>query len=1121
MNSKPIFLAFLFWALALHTDAQNPLLQNFQSPPNAAKPRVWWHWMNGNITKEGIQKDLEWMDRVGIGGFQNFDASLFTPQIVKDRLIYMTPAWKDAFKFTTNLADKLGLEMAIAASPGWSVTGGPWVLAKNGMKKYVWSETRVVGTGRDQSIQLPHPPSNSGTFQNIKLEDDFAVSKPDAEPKNYYADAAVVAYKIPETDKTLEELNPKITSSGGTFDLKTLTDGDLNKSIYLPPTAVGENAWIQFEFSKPQTFKALTIVGGGGGPNFGFFGGGGVRTLVASDDGMNFKDVLKIPVSGIPQNTVTFAPTTAKYFRVLYKTLQPQPNPFASMAGMPQDKLEPKGTDVTEIVLHTSSRIERLEEKAAFTTTTTMNSFVTPETSDPVSKNDVIDVSAKMNADGKLNWNAPAGNWNIVRIGYSLTGRQNHPASPEATGLEVDKLDAQAVTDYLENYLDQYKDATGGLMGKKGLQCMVTDSYEAGSGNWTGNLMSEFAKRRGYSMINWLPVLTGHIVGSTEESEKFLFDYRTTLGDLIVENHYDLIGELLHKRGMLRYTESHEDKRVFVGDGMAVKRKADVPMAAMWTPGSLGGSADKENVRHSADIRESASVAHLYGQNLVAAESMTAIGNTWAYSPERLKRTADAEMAAGLNRFVIHTSVHQPVDDKIPGLGLGPFGQWFTRHETWAEYAKPWATYLARSCNMLQQGKAVVDVLYYYGEDDNITSLFGAQLPNMPKGYEYDFVNADALLNLLSVKDGKIVTPSGMSYRVLVLDEHAKKMSLPVLKKIGELVKAGAFVTGIKPESSPSLSDDKTAFQNTLNSVYTLYNDRVRENADMSVMLSMLKILPDFSYTCNEDNMAAPDFAKVTLRDKSDVLYVHRQLPDQDIYWLDNRHDRVEDIVASFRVSDKVPELWNPQTGETQAVDYQIKDGRTIIPLHFESWDAYFIVFREKATLNAYTKLKTVETKLLTISNPWAVSFQENRGAPKDANMASLQSLTENAIAGIKYFSGTASYKTTFTMPKIKIGTIVEMDLGDVKNIAEVILNGKPLGVVWKKPFKVNLTGAVKVGENALEVKVTNLWVNRLIGDAQPDVKTKITYTTMPFYRANDPLLPSGLMGPVVISKKQ
>ncbi len=324
-----------------------------------------------------------------------------------------------------------------------------------------------------------------------------------------------------------------------------------------------------------------------------------------------------------------------------------------------------------------------MEEKTAFTPSGEIEKFVTPETSDAIAE--VIDLTSKMKPDGTLEWNAPAGNWVVLRMGYSLLGITNHPASPEATGLEVDKLDAQAVKDYFNNYLDQYKDATGGLMGKRGLQYVITDSFEAGGANWTKNLPAEFLKRRGYDLKPWLPVLTGKIVKSTEASEQFLWDFRRTLSDLIAENHYDLLGDMLHERGMGRYSESHESSRAFVGDGMQVKRKADVPMSAMWTPNSFTtpGADGKEVANgYKMDIRESASVAHIYGQNLVAAESMTSIGDAFSFTPEKLKPTADMELACGLNRYVIHTSVHQPLDDKKPGFSLGPFGQYFGRQET-------------------------------------------------------------------------------------------------------------------------------------------------------------------------------------------------------------------------------------------------------------------------------------------------------------------------------------------------------------------------------------------------------------------------------------------------------
>ncbi len=618
---------------------------------------------------------------------------------------------------------------------------------------------------------------------------------------------------------------------------------------------------------------------------------------------------------------------------------------------------------------------------------------------------------------------------------------------------------------------------------------------------WTKALPDEFVKRRGYDLKPWIPVLTGQVIKSLEASEKFLWDFRKTIGELITENHYDVIGEALHQRGLKRYTESHENKRIYLADGMDVKRKTDIPMSAMWTPGSLAGGTDEE-IRSKADIRESASVAHIYGQNLVAAESMTAIRNSFAYSPERLKRTADMEMASGLNRFVIHTSVHQPLDDKQPGFSLGPFGQWFTRHETWAEQAKPWLDYLSRSCHLLQQGKPVVDVLYYYGENQNITSQFANKLPEIPAGYEYDFVNATALLTALKVENGKIVAPSGQQYNLLVLDASAQYMTLPVLKKLGELVQAGLKLTGTKPESSPSQGDNPAEFKKIRDEIWQSPNV---SDKPLATILQEMSLAKDVDIT----------------NAKAEILYVHRQTADQDIYWLNSRSDSPNAAEISFRVTGKVPELWHPQTGKVEKVSYQIKDGRTIIPLQFDSWDAYFIVFGQKTTAPAYTKPATIESPAAQLSGPWQVRFQTGRGAPETATFSQLTSWTENPEPGIKYFSGTATYQNAFNLAKPNKAGRYILDLGEVKNLAEVMVNGQNMGTAWKKPFRLDITEAVKKGKNTLEIKVTNLWVNRLIGDAQPDTKNKITFTTIPFYQANSPLLPSGLLSPVsVILKK-
>lgn len=413
---------------------------------------------------------------------------------------------------------------------------------------------------------------------------------------------------------------------------------------------------------------------------------------------------------------------------------------------------------------------------------------------------------------------------------------------------------------------------------------------------------------------------------------------------------------------------------------------------------------------------------------------------------------------------------------------------------------------------MLQQGKFVADVIYYYGEDNNITALFGKKLPAIPEGYNYDFVNADALKNVLSVKDGKIITPSGMSYRVLVLDANSQQMTLPVLRKIGELVAAGAIVAGTKPIKSPSLSDNADEFKKLADMLWgngtgiqTINKGKIYAGKSAAEVLKTLNIAPDFSYTKPEAN--------------TNLLYVHRTTPEGEIYWVNNRNDRAENLDATFRVEGKEAEVWHPETGKTERSSYTIKNGSTTVSLHLEPNDAVFVVFQKKAEGLSRTIPAKTESPVSTIEGPWEVSFQPDRGAPAKVTFEKLTSWSENADPGIKYFSGTGSYNKTIDASEswFKSGEQLWLDLGEVKNLAEVVVNGKSLGIVWKKPFRIDISGAMKPGKNTLEVRVTNLWVNRLIGDGQLGVEKKITYTTMPFYQANSPLLPSGLLGPVKI----
>jgi len=1088
----------------------DPLKSGFENPPESARPRVWWHWMNGNITKEGIKLDLQWMHRVGLGGFQNFDAALETPKVVEHRLAYMTPEWKDAFKYATILADHLGLEEAIAGSPGWSESGGPWVPGSQAMKKYVWSETRVEG-GKQFTGTLAHPPSNTGAFQNLGIEDEDSQH---FKSPQFYADSVVIAYKVPASDVPIEVLRPKITSSGGRIDKALLSDGDLVKTTALPRAPEGEKAWIQYEFPQPQTIRALTIVLGGRGPYDDYVPASGEtgQALEACDDGQNYHVVASIPKDGTTEHTISFDPATAKFFRVTFKTLPPPPLP---------DDSDPESTDssrpnppteysIAELVLHSGARVNRFEDKAAFTPLPDLYRFATPSVApaEAVSKSDVVDLTSKLRGDGRLDWTPPTGNWVVLWFGYSLLGITNHPATPEATGLEVDKLNRGYVKNYMDAYLDSYKKTVGAdYMGKRGIRYVISDSWEAGSQNWTDDMIAQFEKRRGYDPLPWMPVLAGKVVESAQASDQFLWDFRKTISDLIADEHYGQLEASLHERGMGHYGESHEGGRAFVADGMEVKKFNEVPMSAMWTqrPG-----VNKEQYGYNADDRESASVAHIYGQNLAAAESLTAYYSPWAWSPATLKPTADQELLNGINRFVIHESTHQPLVGKVPGLTLGPFGQWFNRNETWAEEAGPWVNYIARSSYLLQQGHFGADLVYFYGEDSNLTAIFSDKSPDVPAGYGFDYINADALIHELSVADGRITTKSGMSYRVLGLDPYSKHMSLPVLRAIHKLVEDGGVVAGPKPTDDPSLADDHAEFRKLNDElfgngtgVHNVDRGTVYAGQSLTDVFSALKVAPDFDYTKPESDAR--------------LLFVHRKLADGDVYFVDNRNERDETVDASFRITGKAPELWHAETGKSEPVSYRIADGRTTVPLHLEPWGTVFVVFREPAKETTRTLPKVTETQVATIEGPWNVSFQPDRGALPSITLQKLSSWSDNQDAGVKYFSGTGTYTKTIQASAdwFKKGARLWIDLGDVQNLAEVTVNGKSLGIVWHAPFRVDATSALKPGANELTFKVTNAWVNRLIGDQQPVITTKYTFTTVKPYKANSPLLPSGLLGPV------
>lgn len=1078
----------------------------FQNPPNSARPRVWWHWLNGNITRDGIQKDIDWMARSGLGGLQNFDAEMMTPQVVAKRLTYMDDDWKRAFKFAAQLAEEKNLEFGIAASPGWSETGGPWVPPADGMKKLVWSETTVDG-GQPVSLKLAAAPRVSGPFQDLFVQPDIMGQRPQAAHlAQFGADVAVYAYPLAAQPLPW----PRVRAAGQDWDGQRLATPSEADAVELAPPTAEQALTVTLDYPAPQTVRSATIFFPGAATIFS--GAPYQPVLEASDDGQRWRKVAELPLSLVPA-TAGFAPVTAAHFRVVLNAMPPALNPaFMPVAGADTGPFaamaQTKNLRLAQLLLSAEPKVNQFEAKAGYAT---VDDYLALDggvdaAEQGVAPSAVIDLSRQVAADGSLNWTPPKGRWKIVRLAYSLTGIENHPATAEATGLEVDKLDGAAVRRYLTTYLANYEHAVGkDMMGARGLRAMVTDSTEVGAANWTPRMLEQFRRLRGYDARPWLPALTGVIIGDRARSDAFLYDYRRTLSDLMASEHYGTVAAVTGEHGMKLYGEALESARVTLGDDMAMRSHADVPMAAMWTYRPEFGP----NPTAIADMRGAASVAHLYGRHQVAAESLTSAMSPWAFSPADLRPMIDTEFVSGVNLPVIHTSVHQPLDDdKKPGLSLAIFGQYFNRNETWAGMARPWVDYMARSAYLLQQGRFYADVAYFYGEEAPLVSLYKKGQPeDAPRRYAYDFVNSDALLHELSVRDGGFVARSGARYRVLFLGGSSQRMTLATLRRLRQLAQQGGTIVGQAPQAPLGLSDDARQFKALVGQLWRggavtrVGKGQVVNGRDVEAALLQLGQQPDFDYAAGKD---------------AQLQFVHRRLDDGDLYFVSNRTGQAIDTEARFNVRGKVAELWHADSGTTEPVSYRMRQQSTLVPLKLAAHESTFVVFRRPAAATEAAVAAPVWSPAGELAGGWRLRF-DGLAAPAPQAGVALASLSDSADAQTRYFSGTSIYQTSFTLPPQSApGAPLKLNLGKVGDVAEVLVNGKPAGIAWKQPYELDIGALTVAGDNVVEIRVANLWVNRLIGDAQPGVN-KVTFTAAPSYSKDAPLRPAGLIGPVTL----
>lgn len=728
---------------------------------------------------------------------------------------------------------------------------------------------------------------------------------------------------------------------------------------------------------------------------------------------------------------------------------------------------------------------------------------------------DVIDLSGRMTADGALHWDAPKGDWTVIRLGHASNFKMTRPSPQAAVGLECDRLHPRGIDAHFEHRLKPILDAAGEKAGRT-LQYIHIDSWEAHGQNWTAGFAEEFRKRRGYDIGPWLPVLIGCVVESEDKTDRFLWDMRQTVSEVTLSRYIDRLRELIAPYGIQFSCEPYG--RLCV-DQLTYGGRSDFPICEFWTERKIEGPFPTFGDYWYTSMKGLASVANTYGKSRVGAEAFTG-SRGWVDHPYLLKGMGDEAFCNGVSHYVFHLSAHQPYDRMKPGLTHRKWGQHFNRHQTWWPFSKPYFDYVARSQYLLQQGRRVVDVacLYHEGAPVNFNDIRF----ELPAGYDYDFCTPE-IIQRMEVQDGRIRLPSGVNYRYLVLPESGR-LTLPTARKIEELQQAGASVYLQEPIiGTPGLEG------------YPEANDKVRQ------MAATWSLLPDGGWSelfAGEE--FKPDF------EGDDIRWIHRRTKGVDIYFLANSKRELIRRECTFRVSGKTPELWNPETGETFGIpDARQSAGRTTARLEFEPWQSWFVVFRDKSSKshpeeNPFPSWVTVQD----IRGNWSLSFDPAWGPEDSLTIDGLRSWSEHPDPLVKYYSGTATYVKAFdTSMAVRLDGTRRycLDLGQVEVMAHVTLNGKDCGITWKPPYRVDITRALAAGQNKLRVEVVNTWVNRMIGDEQlpldanwKDWETLVewpewfkqgrrsptgryTFTTARHYEKDSPLQPSGLLGPVKI----
>jgi hypothetical protein len=1121
-KGKGILLSCLFWCsiAALPASAQ----QN-----ETIKPWVLWHWIQGGVSKPGITADLEAMKSAGLGGAYLLSIKgAANPPVFNPPAQQLSPEWWDMLTFAMQEAKRLDFKLGMHVSDGFALAGGPWITPELSMQKVVSTRLNVKG----------------GSYLKSKLIQPETL-------EDYYKDIAVYAYPSPEgTGISTQTVVPLVTTSTGVDASGLLVAG--NKKSF----GSNETCWVQYAFARPFTTRSITIKTGSNNYQ------AHRLEVQVSDDGKVFRSIGRLdpPRHGWQDTdadvTHSIAAVTARYYRFIYDKRGSEPGSEDLDAAKWKPSLK-----LLNLELSAEVRINQYEGKAAAVWRISKRSTaaqIPDQLCVPLNK--IIDLSAKLGADGTLNWKVPKGNWTILRIGHTSTGHTNATGGG-GKGLECDKFNPVAVKLQFDSWYGEALKRGGPEIASKVLTELFIDSWECGSQNWSSLFASEFKKRRGYDLMPYLPVMAAGIpVQTAAVSEGFLYDLRKTIAELVVDQFYKTLAALAKEKGVNFAAESVAP--TMISDGLMHYKEVDVPMGEFWLNSP---THDKPN-----DMMDAISGAHIYGKNIIQAEAFTSIRMDWSEHPGNMKTLQDRNYALGINKMVYHVFGHNPWMDRKPGMTLDGIGLYFQRDQTWWKPGKAWVNYAARVQTLLQQGNPVVDVAVFTGDElprrsvlpdrlvPALPGIFGKDVVenerirlmnvgeplrtkpmgvnhsanmadpenwvNPLRGYAYDSFNPDVLSTAV-VRDKKVIFASGASYSILVIpgktamDPNYQYMNYETVKQLHNLVKAGATVLlNEKPLYQSGLKKVAEAeFQKTINELWKPGRNGqgfVNIGAYQEETFKKLNLDRDlFVADAGQDA-----YAKYT-------AYTHRKTIDKDIYFISNQLNRDRLLNYSFRI-DKVksaPELYDAVSGRSwKAKDWSVADGRIGLQVKLEANASLFVSFDRNADPAKPVAGKANFTELNAaqiLTGDWNVSFDPAYGGPaKPVVFAALQDWSTSTDSLVKYYSGTAVYTKKFKFKNDKKAEIW-LDLGKVANIAEVKLNGVSCGIVWTPPYRVDISKALKNGNNEIRVEVSNTWANRLIGDHRLPENKRVTWTTAPYKLSLEgkPLLEAGLLGPVMI----